>query len=83
MRFKFQSLVPIELESGSTRPFFDFIETNNFGNPHEIGIIFNGLICDRHHHFSRSRLGWVMTNPHRGCEIGIAIIPNMRDKAAL
>jgi len=83
MRFQFQPLAPIELESGPTGLFFDFIKTNNFGNSHEIGIIFNRLICDRHHDFRRSRLGWVMTNPHRGREIGIAIIPNMRDKAAL
>jgi hypothetical protein len=83
MRFKFQPLVPIELESGPTGLFVDFIKTNNFGDSHKIGIIFNGLICYRHHDLCRSRLGWVMANTHRGREIGIVIVSDMRDKAAL
>ena len=83
MCFKFESLVPVELETGSTGPFFDFIETYNFGNPHEIGIIFNGLICYRHHHFRDSRLGWVMINANWGRWPSITIVSNMWDKAGL
>ena len=83
MGFKFQPLIPIELESGPTGLFFGFTKTNNFGDSQKIGIIFNRSVSYRHHDLRRSQLGRVMANTHRGGEIRIVTVSTMRDKAVL